>query len=167
MAIDLYHIRKLFTFYHWAEDQVLDAFAPVTATRLDAPWGGSFATGRGLLEHVIGSDRVWIARWHGTSLMSRPPVPTTYAGVDFRREWEEIKRDHVAYLDTLTPARLDEPFSYVKFSGEHCTFPLADVLIHVLNHGTYHRGQLAHLLRDFGLPAPSTDYTVFLGLRRE
>jgi uncharacterized damage-inducible protein DinB len=166
MTIDRDHILRLYAYHHWAADRLLGALAPVTAARLDEPWGGSFATGRGLLRHAIGAERVWVTRWNGTSPERIPEFPATHAGSDFRREWERVKSDQLAYLSPHRPERLGEPFAYVKLGGERRAHPLADVLLHVVNHGTYHRGQLAHLLRDLGLAPPGTDYLDFLADRR-
>ena len=58
-------------------------------------------------------------------------------------------------------AMLEESFTYVNLKGEQSTYRFADILVHVVNHGTYHRGQLGHLLRDLGLTPPSTDYLIF------
>jgi uncharacterized damage-inducible protein DinB len=163
MTMDRDSVLRLCAYHHWAADRLLDAFAPVTAVQLDAPWGGSFATGRALLRHVVGADRVWVTRWTGTSLTSIPEFPAAYSGADFRREWEQVKADQSRYLTALEPAALDRPLTYVNLEGEQATFRFVDVVVHVVNHGTYHRGQLAHLLRDLGATPPSTDYLIFTG----
>jgi uncharacterized damage-inducible protein DinB len=161
-AIDRDHILRLYDYHHWAEDRLFDVFAPVTVSQLDDAWGGSFATGRGLLRHVVGADRVWVTRWNGTSPKTIPEFPATHAGQHFREEWEKVKADQQRFLGTLKQEQLAKPFTYVNLKGEQWTYPFADVLLHVVNHGTYHRGQLTHLLRDFGLTPPSTDYLIFV-----
>ena len=166
MSIDRDHVLRLFAYHHWAADRMLDAFAPVAAARLDDPWGGSFATGRGLLRHVIAADHLWVTRWTGASPTSLAEFPATHAAADFRREWERVKSDQLAYLSTLESEQLGRPFTYVNLKGERRTYPFLDVLLHVVNHGTYHRGQLAHLLRDLGVTPPSTDYLLFVEARR-
>ena len=55
----------------------------------------------------------------------------------------------------------------MNIKGERWTYRLAEILAHVVNHGTYHRGQLAHLLRDSGMAAPSTDYLIFVQDRQK
>lgn len=161
-AIDRDHILRLYAYHHWAEDRLLDALASVTAEQLDKPWGGSFHTGRGLLNHVLGADRIWVERWNGRSPKSIPELPRTSGGRDFRAEWENVKGDQRRFLDALSPDQLGSELTYINIKGEQWTYPFADILMHVVNHGTYHRGQLTHLLRDLGLAAPSTDYLVFL-----
>lgn len=161
------HLLRLYDYHHWATDRVLGAFAAVSPQQLDNPWGGSFGTGRALLKHVVGVERLWLERWNGTSPKALPDFPVTMSGEDFNAEWQRVKSDQQRYLDELTRDQLIGDLSYVNIKGERWRYPFAEVLQHVVNHGTYHRGQLVHLLRDLGRTAPSTDYLLFVGERRE
>ena len=161
------HILQLFAFHHWATDRVLDALSSASAEQLDRKWGGSFGTGRALLRHVVGVERLWCDRWSGDSAKSLPDYPTTNTGHDFRKEWESTKKDQQRFLAALTPKRLAGDLTYVNIKGETWTYPLSDILIHCANHGTYHRGQLTHLLRDLSLAAPPTDYLIFVDEQRK
>ena len=153
---------RLWTFHHWAQDKAFDALTAVSAAELDRKWGGSFGTGRGMLEHIVGADHIWIERLHGNSLKKRPDYAASNGGKEFRDEWQKVRARERAYIDALTPAQLAKDLSYTNLKGEAFTWPLSDVLFHIANHGTYHRGQITQLLRDLGKDAPATDYTVFL-----
>jgi uncharacterized damage-inducible protein DinB len=159
-------ILEMFGYHHWAADRMLAAFAAVTAAELDQPWGGSFATGRGLLRHVLGAEWLWCQRWNGTSPSKVPEFPGDLDGAGFRDEWRKLRVEQQAYFDELSQSQLGGELSYVNLKGERWSYSLSDVLLHVVNHGTYHRGQLAHLLRDLRQPAPSTDYLLFVEERR-
>jgi len=165
--VDRAHIQRLYAFHHWATDRVLDALSPASVEQLDREWGGSFGTGRALLRHVIGVERLWCDRWSGRSAKSLPDYPRTHAGREFRAEWEKIKKDQRRFIDTLTPAQLAGNLTYVNMKGETWTYAFSDILFHCANHGTYHRGQITHLLRDLGLPAPSTDFLDFADQERK
>lgn len=164
--LDRDHILRLYDFHHWATDRVLDALVPVSVELLDRVWGGSFGTGRALLRHVVGVEWLWLERWNGRSPKALPDPPPTNSGRDFRADWERVKREQREFLDELGGDRLALPLAYVNLKGERWTYVLGDVLAHVVNHGTYHRGQLTHLLRDLGLSAPSTDFLLFVEERR-
>lgn len=161
------HVLRLYDYHHWASDRVLSAFGAVSAEQLDKPWGGSFGSGRALLRHVVGVERLWLERWMGNSLKALPEFPATSSGAAFLAEWQTVKTDQRHYLDELTRAQIATDLNYVNLKGERWTYPFADVLQHVVNHGTYHRGQLVQLLRDLGLAAPSTDYLLFVVERRK
>lgn len=162
MRIDKDDVTKLWTFHHWATGKAFDALATVSALELDEKWGGSFETGRGLLEHVIGAEQIWIERLCGTSPKALPAYPRSFTGTEFRGAWLELESKQRRFIETLTASQLAEDLTYTNLKGQTFTWPLADVLFHIVNHGTYHRGQLTQLLRDLGRGAPSTDYTVFL-----
>lgn len=81
----------------------------------------------------------------------------TYA----RRRLAEIEADRALFLRGLTDDDLERPLSYRNLKGEDFTQPLVDQLVHVVNHSTYHRGQIATLSRQAGFPAPATDLIVF------
>ena len=164
--VDRAHIQRLYSFHHWATDRVLDALSAASAEQLDRAWGGSFGTGRGLLRHVIGVERLWCDRWSGQSAKSLPDYPRTHAGREFKAEWERIKEDQRRFIDALTPAQVAGDLTYVNIKGATWTYPFSDILIHCANHGTYHRGQITQLLRDLGMPAPSTDFLDFADQER-
>ena len=165
--MDRDHIVRQVAFHHWATDLTLGALSSASTEQLDRKWGGSFGSGRALLRHVIGVERLWCDRWSGHSAKALPDYPPGYAGRDFRSEWEKTKSDQQRFVTALTPKQLAGDLTYVNLKGETWTYPLSDVLVHCVNHGTYHRGQLTHLLRDLDLTAPGTDYLIFLDQQRK
>jgi uncharacterized damage-inducible protein DinB len=82
------------------------------------------------------------------------------------RKWREVEAGQDAYIATLTQERLAEPLSYLGFTGESFTRQLGDALLHLANHGTYHRGQVATLLRQLGRKATPTDYLRFIDAQK-
>jgi uncharacterized damage-inducible protein DinB len=160
-------VLELFDYHHWAANRLFDAVAALSSAQLDRSWGGSFGSGRALLRHVVGADRLWVERWQGRSLKGLPEYPASWSGRDFLNEWKKVAADEREYLGALTRDMLLGELTYTNLKGERVTFRLPEILAHVVNHGTYHRGQIAHLLRDLGLAAPSTDYIVFVTERRQ
>jgi len=160
-------ILELFAYHHWATTRMLGAFEAVTAAQLDQPWGGSFATGRGLLRHVLGAEWLWCERWNGRSPKAIMEPPSDLDGRGFRAEWDKVRAAQQSFLDELSNSQLDGDISYVNLKGERWTYSLSNVLLHVVNHGTYHRGQFTHFLRDLGMAAPSTDFLLFIEAERE
>jgi uncharacterized damage-inducible protein DinB len=67
------------------------------------------------------------------------------------------------FAATVTELELNEPLHYRNIKGEEFTQPLHEILLHVFNHGTYHRGQLVTMLRALGHEAaiPQTDFIVW------
>ena len=75
-----------------------------------------------------------------------------------REEWRKVEDGQKAFLEGLSAERLAQTISYVNFAGEAWRYSLGDALLHVANHGTYHRGQVVTLLRQLGKEPIGTDY---------
>lgn len=161
MTMNRDDVRRLYAYHAWSYDRLFPCVADMSADQLDARSGGSFGTLRGLLTHILGSEKVWLSRWRGRPLSSAPIFSITFAGQDFCDVWQGVRQELSEYLDSLADDALSREFEYVTFTGDRRTMPFGDVLLHVVNHGTYHRGQLAHVLRDVGRVPPSTDYSLF------
>jgi uncharacterized damage-inducible protein DinB len=157
MTVD--DLRRLHAYNLWATGALLDAADRATAEQLTQPLGSSFGTLLGTLQHMLGAEWVWLERFNGRSPASFPGADglTTIAAI--RRLWDEVS----AGLDAVIAATpdLDRAVAYRTFKGDSFAQPLGDLLQHVFNHGSYHRGQVAMSLRLLGLPAPSTDLVAF------
>ena len=123
--------------------------------------GGSFASLRGTLAHVYGAEWIWLERWRGLSPRSLP-FSLDFPDVErIRTRWQDVEREQREFLDALDPARLAEVISYVNLKGETFAYPLRRMLQHVVNHSSYHRGQIATLLRQLGATPLSTDLLLY------
>jgi uncharacterized damage-inducible protein DinB len=76
--------------------------------------------------------------------------------------WKGVESDVRAYLRGLTPEALTRPLSYVNLQGESWTYPLWQALLHLVNHQTYHRGQVTMLLRQLGVAPAAVDFLVYI-----
>jgi uncharacterized damage-inducible protein DinB len=166
MSQDLTTLRNFFAFSRWANKTILESVAELTPEEYARPIGGSFGSIQGTLAHLCGADWVWLERFHGRSPRAMPAGDESLALEALARKWREVEAGQDAYIAALTPEHLAEPLSYVSFSGDSFTRRLGDALLHLANHGTYHRGQVATLLRQLGRKAASTDYLRFLDAQK-
>ena len=153
-------IERLYEFNRWANARTLEACVPLSPEELERTIGGSFSTVLGTLAHLIGAEWVWLERWHGRSPRA---LPTGFVSLaDLRSRLGQVEQEQRSFLEALTPARMAEPITYVNFKGESWSYPLGEALVHLVNHGSYHRGQVATLLRQLGKTPLATDYLLFL-----
>ena len=162
MTPDLDFVRRKFHYHHWAADRAMDGVAKLSASQLDEPLGGSFKNGRALLRHVIGVERLWCERWTGATPRALPEFPASFSGADYHAEWKNVKAEQQKYLAGLSGEKVGGDLTWTNIKGEVTTAPLTEVFEHVVNHGTYHRGQITHLLRDRGMDVQGMDYLVFM-----
>lgn len=155
-------VAKLFAYGRWANALVLDSAASLEPEEFTRQIGGSFGSVQGTLAHLCGADWVWLERFLGRSPRELPAAEELTALPTLRARWKDVEEGLRTFADTLTPERLAQPLSYVSFKGDPFTYPLGETLTHLVNHGTYHRGQVATLVRQLGKSPATTDYSRYL-----
>jgi uncharacterized damage-inducible protein DinB len=155
-------IAKLFAYGRWANAQTLGSVGALDAEELARPVGGSFGSVLGTLVHLYGADWVWLERWHGKSPRALPDAQEIASLDALQGRWTPVEDGMRLFAESLTAERMSEPLTYVSFKGDTFTRPLGETLVHIANHGTYHRGQVATLLRQLGKTPVSTDYLLYL-----
>ena len=159
MQIDA--IRELYDYNHWANQRVLSAMTPLTDDMFTRNMGNSFVSLRDTLAHILGAEWIWLERWLGRSpraLLSASDFPTLQA---LQRSWAAVRLDQNQYIQTLVPDRLNDDVSYTNTRGERYSYALWRQMLHVLNHSSYHRGQVTTLLRQMGAEPAGTDLLVY------
>ena len=159
--MDLESIRELYGYNRWANARSLEAAAAVSTEDFTREVGGSFASLRGTLAHMYGSEWIWLQRWKGISPRQLPFSLEFPDVASIRSRWQAVENERQVFLDALDPARLAEVLSYVNLQGQTFAYPLRRMLQHVVNHGTYHRGQITTLLRQLGAAPLATDLLLY------
>ncbi len=154
-------VRELFAYTRWANGLMLDAVARLGPEELTRNLGSSFPSVRETLVHMLGAEWRWLERWRG-----HPPGPlpsswdlSTLASI--RQIWAEVERAEEAYVAGLTDADLERVLSYRYSDGTPGRANFAQMLRHVVNHATYHRGQVTTMLRQLGAAGVDTDLITF------
>ena len=145
---------------YWARDRQLQACVSLNDEQFLRPLGGSFPSLRDTLAHMVAVEWLWLERWKGRSpkaLISAGDFPALEAVVE---RWNTIEREMRDYMAGLDEEALARPLTYMNFQGEQWTYPLWEMIAHVLNHQSYHRGQVATLLRMLGVQPPHVDFLV-------
>ena len=153
-------VTRLFAYNRWANARAFEGAAALTAEELSRSVGGSFTSILGTLTHLVGAEWVWLERWHGRSPRALPSDFTSLN--DLRERLTAVEEGQKGVLAGLTPERLASKITYVNFAGQTWTYALGEAMVHLVNHGTYHRGQVATLLRQLGKKPLSTDYLLYL-----
>jgi uncharacterized damage-inducible protein DinB len=159
-------LEILLDFNYWARDRVLEAVRPLTAEQYTRQIASSFPSVRETLVHVYSSEWVWYTRWQGTSPTDRPPVETWPDVPALEQAWRALEADIRAFVRGLGAEGVLEEIDYRLMSGQPGRSAYWEMIQHVVNHGTYHRGQITTMLRQMGAAPPaSTDLITFHRLR--
>jgi uncharacterized damage-inducible protein DinB len=154
--------RILLEYHVWARERALAAVAALSAEQFVRDVGNSFASVRDTVAHLYGADEVWLQRWTGGSPRSLPPASRFADLAALRAAWAELDPRMHAFVHGLDAAGLARTLTYTAFNGQVATLAHEQMLQHVVNHASYHRGQVTTLVRQLGGPAPkSMDLVAF------
>ena len=158
--IPLVTLRELFAYNYWARDRQLEACAALSQEQFQRPMSGSFPSLRDTLAHLVGGEWAWLERCHGRSPRSFPTAEEFPTLTAISERWRAVEHDFREYLAGLHEEALIQPLTYVGLTGETWTYPLWRALLHVVNHQSYHRGQVTTILKQLGVPPPPVDLLI-------
>jgi len=154
-------VEFLFAYNRWANGRTLDAVAALAPDAYARDLGNSFGSVHDTLVHMYAAEWAWLLRWKGTS-----PAGLDRSGLSdlaaLRERWSELERDQAGFVAGLTDADLERTLDYANTKGERFSNPLGRLIQHLINHSTYHRGQVTTMLRQLGAKAIGTDLVTFL-----
>jgi uncharacterized damage-inducible protein DinB len=155
-------LQNLLDYHYWARDRALDAVAALTPEEYGRDLSSSFRSIRETLVHTYSAEWAWHSRWEGRS-PTAPLAADMFPDVrSLRLAWVEHEGRMRRLLASVGDADLARRFDYTLISGAPGNSSLQEVLQHVVNHATYHRGQVTTMLRQLGaVPPKSTDLIQF------
>ena len=150
-------LRTHLVYTEWATNRLLAAARELSAEELSRDFGTADKSVIGTLTHLFGADRVWLAR-----IESGPQEwPGTYDLAGLAADWTEVYRRWHAWAAGLDEVGAAERVSYRDMKGNPWISPIWQIVLHVVNHGTHHRGQVAGFLRTMGKTPPPLDLIAF------
>lgn len=155
-------LRRLFEYNRWANLRMLDAVEPLGPAELKREIPSSFPSVLATLVHALGAEWVWLQRWKGSSPTALPDTGSLDSVEAVRARWDALWDEQTVFLAGLGEGDAVRTVSYRLFNGDPDARPLDELMRHLVNHSTYHRGQLATMLRQLGRTPPSTDYVRWL-----
>ena len=154
-------VRRLFEYDRWANHRLLSAAQLLSPDEFARDVGASFGSIKGTLVHILDGEWVWIQFFQDrprTKQLVPDAFPDAAAVADACPDQE---RELQAFADGLTDEQLQS-----RRTVRGTEYTLEALIQHVMNHSTYHRGQVALLLRQAGHQPPATDFRVFLNEHR-
>ena len=153
-------VRTHLAYTTWAANRLLEAAAHLTPEELTRDFGTADKSVVGTLAHVFAADRIWISRVKG-----RPPAkflfPEERDLAVLQREWPKVLAEWKEWAAGVTDDSLAGICAYQDTRGNSYSSPLWQIVLHVVNHGTHHRGQVSGFLRTMGKVPPPLDLMAF------
>jgi len=166
--MNLSEVRSLVDYHYWARDRVLEAVEPLSGDEFTRDLGSSFRSVRDTLAHIYAAEWAWCSRWNGHSPTALLP-PDTFPDVPtLKTRWATLEADVRAVVERMGSAGLDTVIEYKMINGDARASVFWHMLQHVVNHASYHRGQVTTMLRQIGAKPPqSMDLITFYRTRGE
>ncbi len=151
------YLSQVYDYTYWANRRYLDVAAALTPEQLARNLGHSWGNVHGTLVHMLSSERVWYRRWHGESPKGHLDPADFPTVASLSSAWAAAEKDLRAYLDSRRQEGLLTVITYSSFRGETFHVPLWQMLMHVANHETHHRGELAAMFALLQVPHPEDE----------
>lgn len=155
-------LRELLDYHYWARDRLIEAVAELASEQFTEQVESSFPSVRDSLVHVYSAEWIWCSRWQGNSPAAMLS-PDTFADLEsLAKAWTDHEQTMRAVLESFCPNDIGRAITYRSTDGAAISSVFWQMLQHVVNHASYHRGQLTTLLRQLGAKPPaSMDMIVF------
>ena len=151
----------LYEYNAWADRRALQAASTLTREQFTKQLGSSFSSVRDTLSHIYGVEWLWLERFQGRS-PSAIPDDAEFADIaKLQASWAAFEPTLLNFVRGLTQEHLDRVMEYrtMKYGVYHS--PLWQSMQHLVNHGSYHRGQVTTMLRQLGAQPVLTDLLHF------
>lgn len=157
-------IRLMYGYNRWANEKIFDAAARLTPEQFLAPGGAGRGSIRDTLTHLIDAQESWFALFDGSDPNWELAAldPADYPDVAaLRARWETLAAGTASFVAGLSEAKLAGPVTEFDVGGRP-VWPLWQPMLHVANHGTQHRSEVAAMLTHYGHSPGDLDLTVYL-----
>ena len=146
------YIKQACDYMYWATGRYFAVAEGLSDEQLHRSQGHGWDDVHGTLVHMMSSEWVWFQRWHGTfpkAHLDKGDYPTLPA---LKKRWGEVEAEMRAFIEKQTAEGLELPITYSNFRGETFHVPLWQMLVHIVNHETHHRGELATMYALMDVP---------------
>lgn len=151
------YLPQLYDYTYWANRRYFAVAEGLSEEQLHKDQGHSWQDVFSVLLHMLSSETVWLRRWNGESPkghLEPGDYPTLKA---VQERWQQAEKEMRAFIESRTDQSLQESVTYTNFSGQTFRVPLWQMLMHVANHETHHRGELAAMFALMNVPHPEDE----------
>ncbi len=151
----LQEIKTLHAYNAWATNRIFEATEAMPAEQYMRDMKSSHGGIHGTLVHMVGSERVWLGRW-----IEKPEAFLTAADAPSHAAlfalWQSVGFEVAKFLGTMTDKKLQGTFTMKTATGEVFEHILWQAFQHVVDHCSYHRGQVITMMRQQSITPPNT-----------
>ena len=149
----------------WATAQILNACSPLDSDQLDLDCGASHANILRTLRHMHDGERVWLRRLEDVKNDRLPRGSAPEHRFEYlAQSWPELGESYRRWIESASDAELTEEIVTILPDDMEFRVPRWQIILHAINHTSYHRGQIVTMLRMLGVQPPNTDLTHYYAI---
>ncbi|MGH8385597.1 MAG: DinB family protein [Pseudomonas sp.] len=155
--------RMLADYRQWANQRLFDNLAQLPPGEVEKERAGIFKNIIGTLNHIYVVDCLWQAHLEGRGHHFKTSHELVYPALpDLRLAQQKVDHWYCEWSARQTDASLDKPLRFTFVSGESGTMSAGAILLHVVNHASYHRGWVIQIYFEIPAMPPMTDLPIYL-----
>lgn len=151
------HLR----FMKWADDIYFTALGELPAGKAEEDAGVSYQSFTGTLAHIYKAEVIWFRRMQNDLYPKLNDITVPDHAEQWQEVWNGLHHAWLAWAETIPEDGWEEIVTHRFSTGGEMQAPRWQVVMHLVNHGSYHRGQLASLMRQWGIRPPATDLVAY------
>ncbi len=157
-------LARLFEYSLWASLKVLEAAEKLPVEAIMKDRGNSFGGILGTLTHIFQADRVWFKRFNGDPHFTLAQAGDSFDLAELKAQWPQVMNEFATWIRAQEESRFEERLFWRNVKGEDKDELMYKILLHIVNHGTYHRGQVITMIKQAGGEVVSTDLVYYTGM---
>jgi uncharacterized damage-inducible protein DinB len=158
MELDpLLHLRYM----SWANELVLDAAKALSQVEYEKDRQSSHGGIKTTLNHMYVADALWFSRVTGEPFAKISDIPKPSSLAELEEEWTTLMERWIRWAGHLESSNYGMEIGYTNTEGVAYRTPLWQVVLHLVNHSTHHRGQVVSMMRQAGSKPPGTDLIMY------
>jgi len=152
------YIQQLYDYNYWANHQVLHTASSLSEDQLHHQQGHSWGSIFAVLKHMLNAEWIWLQRWMGTSPKNFNETEMIQDMKSLQEYWQSLETQMRSFIAGKTEEDLLTEIGYTNTKGKTYRLPLWQMMVHVPNHNTHHRGELAGMLTTMDIEHQEDDW---------
>ena len=159
------YFMQLADYNIWANNIVHSWFEKITNEQWEQPVVSSFGSIGATVLHIAGAEKIWLDRLNHAEAPVWLPAVFKGSKKDIQDLWKKASQDLRSFIENFDETKLQVNLNFKRLNGEVYEMPHYQVIAHLFNHSTFHRGQIVTMLRQTGFTEVSS--TDMLGFYRK
>lgn len=160
-------LLQLAAYSSWANQKLFEIVLKQPEEDWHKEVASSFTTLHATILHMWDAESAWWQRIKLQEVVTAPSANFKGTTRDLVSALQHQNHLYENWIRNASDAAIEHVFQYYNSKREHFKQPVCEVLLHVFNHGTYHRGQIVTMLRGLGVTKiPQTDFVVWTRLKK-